>query len=195
VPPATLPLSPDLTTTVFYGAKVPRIRLDKYLARLVRYVDAYVDETSSVFSTGAYCLLWGAALIDRLARVRGLRVDPMNVHRLFMVATLVAFKMVDDEPCSNEYFANVGGVDLAELNQLEGSLLVGLEFRACVAPSELRAAFDEFCPGALEEGRGGDLVAASLARAGGAPSKLPAATAKTTAKPSGPVLATAVRGG
>ena len=132
----------DAATKSFYGTKMPKIRLDKYLARLARYIDSFNDEAPCGTSTGMCCLAWSMVLMDRLARRRGLHVDPMNVHRLFMTASLLAFKTIDDEPCNNAYFANVGGVDLDELNRLEARMLVLLDFRTNVSAEDLREAME-----------------------------------------------------
>jgi hypothetical protein len=134
---------------LFYGEKQPKIALDRYLGRLVRYLDAFTEGNGGVDSMGIMCLLGGVVLIDRMAERTNFCLDSMNTHRVFMIATLAAFKMLDDEPCSNGYYANVGGVELAELNMLEATFLKALEFDVNLTPQTMRSVMSEFFGDAL----------------------------------------------
>jgi len=129
---------------LFYGEKRPKIALDRYLGRLVRYLDSFSEGDAGIESMGILSLLGAVILIDRMAGKTNFHLDPMNTHRVFMIATLVAFKTLDDEPCSNEYYANVGGVELAELNVLEATFLKALNFEASLHSTDIVKAMSEF---------------------------------------------------
>ena len=129
----------------FYGEKRPKIALDRYLGRLVRYLDSFSEDVPGPDSMGILCLLGACVLIDRIASRNRFDLDAMNTHRMFMIAVLVAFKVLDDEPCSNEYYSGVGGVELAELNHLEIQFLKTLDFTdVSVRGAEIKACMNEF---------------------------------------------------
>jgi len=130
----------------FSGSRRPRIALDRYLGRLVHYLDTYSEEPAGVSSFGVRALVVGATYVDRLGSSFGFDLNPMNCHRVLMVCTLLASKMVDDEPCSNEYFSNVGGVTLQEINHLEVTLLKALDWNASVQLEDVRQSFAKFVP-------------------------------------------------
>ncbi len=64
-------------------------------------------------------------------------VTSRSAHRVLLVALVLAIKFLDDQYYSNGYYANVGGVELEELNELERRMLVGLDHRLWVEPDEI----------------------------------------------------------
>ena len=131
---------------VFTGLRKPRIALDRYLGRLVHYLDSYSEEAPGVASFGLRALVVGSTYVDRMGATFGFELTSMNAHRVFMVCTLLASKMVDDEPCSNEYYSNVGGVSLQEINQIEVALLKALDWNASVPTADYARAVAKFNP-------------------------------------------------
>jgi hypothetical protein len=126
------------TCQAFYGIKMPKIKIDRYIARIIRYLDAYLEEKTCEYATGFLTVVYGLCLIDRLIIHKGLVLDSMNVHRVIMCMVLLAHKILEDEPCTNQYFANVGGVDLQELNRLEGIALDLMDFFIPFIPTEMQ---------------------------------------------------------
>ena len=59
--------------------------------------------------------------------------------RLLITGTMLACKFMDDRYFTNNYYAQVGGVSLQELNSLELELLCRLGYRAHVDVPELCA--------------------------------------------------------
>ena len=112
----------------------------------MHYLDSYSEETADICSFGIRSLVVGTTYVDRLGSSFGFELTSMNCHRVLMICTLMASKMVDDEPCSNEYFSNVGGVSLIEINQLEVTLLKALDWNASVSVSEVKLAYAKFAP-------------------------------------------------
>eukprot|EP01105_Mastigella_eilhardi_P026300 TRINITY_DN7515_c0_g1_i1.p4 TRINITY_DN7515_c0_g1~~TRINITY_DN7515_c0_g1_i1.p4 ORF type:complete len:103 (-),score=34.23 TRINITY_DN7515_c0_g1_i1:1186-1494(-) len=89
-------------------------------------------------------------LLARFEAVTVTTLTTMNVHRLFLVALLVATKYLDDVPparlCDNarellRALSAVGGVAAAELEQLEIAMLMLLGFDMSVSPCE----YHSFC--------------------------------------------------
>ncbi|KNE61205.1 hypothetical protein AMAG_06955 [Allomyces macrogynus ATCC 38327] len=108
---------------------LPTLSLAAYAARFTRYAPV----PSAV---------WLAALIliDRVASggapAPQVVVCTANVHRLLLVAMVVATKAHSDVFYTNKHAARVGGIPLAELNALERDLLAALEYRAHVDADE-----------------------------------------------------------
>ena len=58
----------------------------------------------------------------------------MNVHRVVITAILLAAKFFDDAYYNNAYYAKVGGVHVAEMNNLETQFLFKIDFSLRVLP-------------------------------------------------------------
>jgi hypothetical protein len=79
--------------------------------------------------------IFALALLDRLQEYQvGLVLHRRNIHRLLLVAAVVAAKYMDDFFYKNSYYANVGGVQLAVLNALEAEFLCLIGFHCHVEP-------------------------------------------------------------
>lgn len=133
----------------FYGEKRPKISLERYLARLVRYIDV-LDESEEMVvfpGMGLTSVLGAVVLLDRLKHKHPAHVhlDEMNSHRMFMIATLVAFKFLADDCCSNEYYAGVAGVPLQDINRMEIELMVLLGFDAALSTRDFAGVWSQFC--------------------------------------------------
>lgn len=63
-------------------------------------------------------------------------LSAFNVHRLLLASVVVATKFHDDVFFTNSFYAEVGGVSMAELNILEARLLDLLGWRAGVSVAE-----------------------------------------------------------
>ena len=57
---------------------------------------------------------------------------------------LVAAKFSEDEPISNQYWAEVSGVNMKDLNILEEDFCFGSEFNFFVEPRELKQLSQEY---------------------------------------------------
>ncbi|KAH9256523.1 hypothetical protein BASA81_005438 [Batrachochytrium salamandrivorans] len=133
----------------FYGEKRPKISLERYLARLVRYIDV-LDESEEMVAfpgMGLTSVLGAVVLLDRLKHKHPTQVhlDEMNSHRMFMIATLVAFKFMADDCCSNEYYAGVAGVPLQDINRMEIEFMVLLGFEAALSARDFGGVWSQFC--------------------------------------------------
>ncbi|PFH32443.1 hypothetical protein BESB_017610 [Besnoitia besnoiti] len=116
--------------TVFHSSAEPSIGIGDYIERLARF-----------FRCSNECFVLALIYIDRLVRRRaGFTLNKLNVHRLFITALTVASKFFDDIYYSNSFYAKVGGLSLKELNRLEVTFIILLDFRLHVLPHEFFSA-------------------------------------------------------
>jgi len=112
----------------------PEIPLVDYLLRLTKYLDAW--KTAKGLACSARALILSLVYLERVYRLHpGARISSKNVHKVLLVSMLIAVKFTEDQPLSNNYWSKVGGIDLKELNRLEGELcnLIGFEFHVSKA--------------------------------------------------------------
>lgn len=122
-------------TTPFLAPYVPKISLVDYLRRMQTYMHCTRES-----------FLIAAVLITRLEEVVGKTtlIVPLTAHRLVLTAVVIAIKIHDDTYAHNTHYAAVGGVSLAELNELEKFFLLKLKFRTFVTNADY-----EFCRTAM----------------------------------------------
>ena len=70
------------------------------------------------------------------ARLPCMVLTSRTLQRLFLVAVMTASKFLEDIPLSNEGWAEIGGITLAEVNALEIDFLFGIEFKLRVTSEE-----------------------------------------------------------
>eukprot|EP00668_Euglena_longa_P011171 GGOE01013553.1.p1 GENE.GGOE01013553.1~~GGOE01013553.1.p1 ORF type:complete len:181 (+),score=24.85 GGOE01013553.1:113-655(+) len=109
---------------VFHSLKVPPIGTSEYLNRIVKY--AYCSPE---------CFIFALIYLDRLVTAnKNCHITPYNVHRLLITSVLLAAKARDDTYYSNAYYAAIGGISNSEMNKLEGTFLVLVDFNLFVSP-------------------------------------------------------------
>jgi hypothetical protein len=89
------------------------------MERIVKY--SKLEESTLIISL---------VYIDRLCDFTGLLLGDMNIHRqggfnfrVVLASIVLAIKYNEDDYYSNDYYAKVGGISLAEINCLEFELL------------------------------------------------------------------------
>lgn len=81
---------------------------------------------------------------DRMARTsRPVILDSYNVHRLIIAGVAVSSKLFSDVFYTNQRYSKVGGLPVAELNQLELQFLLLNDFRLLVPVEELQRYADQ----------------------------------------------------
>jgi len=122
----SLPAVASATGSCFQCVTPPKVNITKYLTRIHKY-----------FRCSDECFVLALAYVDRVVKSRSeLQVTTLTCHRLLLASCVVAAKFHDDEYVSNEYYAKVGGIELAELNALEAEFLTLLDWRLFVCPRE-----------------------------------------------------------
>lgn len=108
-----LRLAARAPSPAFTGAHIPDITIATYAARLHKY-----------FKCSAAC--WVAMLVYMDRVLSGTRdsdspvvLDTLSVHRLLLSALVVSVKFHEDSQYSNQYYAQVGGFSLQEMNRME----------------------------------------------------------------------------
>lgn len=112
--------------TSFHAVRPPQIPIYDYLLRI-----------SNHFHCSDECLLVALVYIDRVMRLNPhFVVSIFNLHRVVVLAAVAAVKYLEDVWYSNEHYARVGGVQVQELNKLEGQFLKLIGWRLHVMPDE-----------------------------------------------------------
>ena len=100
---------------LFSSQNVPVISIVDYLGRIIRYFKC---------SPSVYVVM--RVYLERFLQIS--KLSPFNVHRVCGVLSVLAVKYLEDDYFSNRYYAEVLGLELPVLNQLELLMLVELEF-------------------------------------------------------------------
>ncbi|KAG5650218.1 hypothetical protein H0H81_000274 [Sphagnurus paluster] len=126
-------LTTPAATLTFHARNVPTISLEAYLLRILKYCPT----TNEVF----LALL---VYFDRMSKLsqdavaRSFVIDSFNIHRLVIAGVTVASKFFSDVFYTNSRYAKVGGLPLAELNQLELQFLLLNDFRLVISTAEMQ---------------------------------------------------------
>jgi len=118
----------DCLLPKFVAATPPRIPLQQYFNRI-----------ASKTECSESCFVLATVYIQRL-RAKRVVINQYNVHRLFLISTLLSIKYLDDDHFNNYSYAMFGGIPLKELNSLEEEMLVFLDYRLLVTSEE----FEEY---------------------------------------------------
>ncbi|KAJ3925770.1 MAG: cyclin-domain-containing protein [Lentinula lateritia] len=126
-------LSTPSSTLTFHARNIPTISLESYLLRILKYCPT----TNEVFLS----LL---VYFDRMTKLtseatgRSFVIDSYNIHRLVIAGVTVASKFFSDVFYTNSRYAKVGGLPLAELNQLELQFLLLNNFNLVIPKDEMQ---------------------------------------------------------
>ncbi|KAI9504426.1 cyclin PHO80-like protein, partial [Coemansia spiralis] len=105
----------------FHSRSVPPISVLHYLDRVAKFVGLDNDSLIAVL-----------VYLDRVTRAQmhhpSLALSPYNIHRLMLTAIVVAHKFNSDIFFNNLRYSKVGGIPLAEMNQLELEFLFLIKF-------------------------------------------------------------------
>ncbi|KAJ2827511.1 cyclin-like protein interacting with PHO85 [Coemansia sp. 'formosensis'] len=124
------PIINDITP--FHSRAVPAISVHDYLERVAKFVCL---ENDSLIAVLVY--------LDRVTRAQihrpALAPSPFNIHRLLITAIVVAHKFNSDIFFNNARYSKVGGIPLAEMNQLELELLFLARFDLKIDAPEIQS--------------------------------------------------------
>ncbi|ORY02705.1 cyclin-domain-containing protein [Basidiobolus meristosporus CBS 931.73] len=108
---------PSKNVTWFHSRAVPNISIQAYLHRIIKFAP---------FENEA--LLGILVYFDRITELSVKRdskfiINSLNIHRLLIASLAVSTKFSSDVFYPNSQYAKIGGIPLAELNQLEVEFL------------------------------------------------------------------------
>ncbi|MCO5552904.1 hypothetical protein L7F22_006423 [Adiantum nelumboides] len=117
--------------TIYHGLRPPSISILKYLERMHKYSNCSPS-----------CFVVGFIFMDHLVHKQpDVPLISLNIHRLLITSVMVATKLLDDVHYNNAFYARVGGISNAELNNLEIDFLFRLDFRLQVTSNM----FEGYC--------------------------------------------------
>ncbi|KAJ2724018.1 cyclin-like protein interacting with PHO85 [Coemansia sp. Benny D115] len=129
--------------TLFHARSVPTIDLDTYISRILKYCPC----PNEVFLG---LIVYMQQMIDQCARRRmPFTVDAYSIHRLVITAVTVGSKWFSDVFFTNSRYAKVGGLSVAELNNLELQFLSIVDFDLNIQPEVLQAIGSDLFAGRL----------------------------------------------
>lgn len=110
--------SSQIRATPFDGPEIPDLSIYAYLNHIM---------LSGLCSKE--CFIIALIYSDRLLKLHtDFVISRRNVHRLLLICTMVASKMLDDFYCRNMYYAVAGGLASRKINELELKLCHLLKF-------------------------------------------------------------------
>ncbi|ORY02896.1 cyclin-domain-containing protein [Basidiobolus meristosporus CBS 931.73] len=123
---------PAKNVTWFHSRAVPNITVQSYLHRIFKFAP---------FDNEA--LLGVLVYFDRITELSAKRksnfiINSLNIHRLLIASLAVSTKFSSDVFYPNSQYAKIGGLPLAELNQLELEFLFLCGFDLFVKPETLQ---------------------------------------------------------
>jgi len=112
----------------FHSSRAPAISIQDYIRRLRKF-----------FACSDECFVIALVYIDRLGKNNdAMAVCDVTVHRLLIIAVMLAAKFHDDQYYNNRYYAKVGGLQVEEANVLEIVMLKELKWQLVVSTEEYR---------------------------------------------------------
>eukprot|EP01061_Rhynchopus_euleeides_P036169 TRINITY_DN609_c1_g1_i3.p1 TRINITY_DN609_c1_g1~~TRINITY_DN609_c1_g1_i3.p1 ORF type:complete len:190 (+),score=58.39 TRINITY_DN609_c1_g1_i3:85-570(+) len=98
-------------------------------------LDVYIVKCATECGGSTEVFVLVTIYIDRVCRSASVALCKESMHRLFLVALLVASKHHNDRPLSNAVFAKIGGVTLRQINTMEEQFLRDVQWDLHVQPS------------------------------------------------------------
>jgi hypothetical protein len=93
---------------VFSANTIPNISIEDYLIRIQTYANM---EKNTLITSLIY--------IDRLCKTKKLTLTYYNIHRILFTAILISIKYNEDCFYDNKFYAEIAGVKIKELKNLE----------------------------------------------------------------------------
>jgi len=112
----------------FHSSAPPPLSIQDYIKRLRKY-----------FVCSTECFVLALVYIDRIGKHNpSMTVCDVTVHRLLMIAVMIAAKFHDDKYYGNNYYGKAGGLSLREVNVLEAVMLKELKWSLVVSVEEYK---------------------------------------------------------
>ena len=101
----------------FSSKKVPNISIKDYLKRIQTYSEL---ENSTLIVSLIY--------IDRICQLGKIVLTSHNIHRILFCAIYLALKYNEDQIYKTDYYAQIAGISIKELNLLENEFVSFIDF-------------------------------------------------------------------
>jgi len=101
----------------FSSKKIPNISIKDYLKRIQTYTEL---ENSTLILSLIY--------IDRICQLGNIVLTSHNIHRILFCAIYLALKYNEDQIYKTDYYAQIAGISVKELNLIENEFVSFIEF-------------------------------------------------------------------
>jgi len=130
--------------TLFDGKSVPKLDLVSFLTRIVDAMNQHDIEEScpnvyrGTHSLGFRILASAIVYIDRIIGASSdlCAITELNVHRIVAISMMACSKFAEDSPLNNEFWAQITGLKLAHLNDLERKFVLLIDFKLSITSAE-----------------------------------------------------------
>lgn len=123
-----------IKTDLFYLNKLPPISIEDYIKRIFNYTKMNLSS-----------LILSIIYIDRFCELNGYILSLNNIHRILLAACLLSKKFNEDININTKYYANVAGVSVTDLNNLEHYFYIKLNFSLYIDYDFYQKYFEYFC--------------------------------------------------
>ena len=123
-----------IKSDIFYLNHFPPISIEDYINRIYNGMKMNIST-----------LIMSIIYIDRFCETNGYVLSLNNIHRILLAACLLSIKFNEDFNMNTQYYANVAGVQVNDLNNLECYLYVKLKFSLFVEYDFYQKYFEYFC--------------------------------------------------
>ena len=100
-----------------YSKMIPVLSIKKFLIRIVKYTEA---ENNTLIVAYLY--------IIKLIKIENFILSLNNIYRLLLGSVVLAKKFLEDINFNNLYYCEIGGMPVQELNNIEFSLFIRINF-------------------------------------------------------------------
>ena len=119
---------------LFYMGKLPPISIEDYINRIFK--NTKMNMSSLIISV---------IYIDKFCELNGYVLSFKNIHRIILTACYLSIKFNEDITVSTKYYADIAGIPIYELNNLEFYLFVKLQFSLFIDYDTYQKYFEYFC--------------------------------------------------
>ena len=109
-----------------YSKIVPALSLEKYIIRIMKYTEA---ENNTLIAAYLY--------IIKLIKKENFVLSINNIYRLLLGSVVLAKKVLEDIKFENSYYCEIGGISLQELNMIEFSLFIRINFEVNIKKEDI----------------------------------------------------------
>lgn len=115
-----------------YSKKIPVLSLNKFLIRIIKYTEC---ENNTLIVAFLY--------IMKLIQKEKFVIEINNVYRLLLGTVVLAKKVLEDIKLDNSYYCGIGGISNNELNSIEYSLFVRMDFNINLKKEDVNKIYEQ----------------------------------------------------
>ena len=117
---------------IFYSKRIPNLTIQEYLIRIKKYSN--IED---------YTLIYAFIYIIKFIKKNYYIILLNNIYRILLASCTISIKFLEDSNYKNSYISKIGGLNLAEINAIEYTFYIGLNFNLKVSENELKEIEEE----------------------------------------------------